>query len=134
MAKRPTGLTWNDVVKLGSELPEVAVSTSYGTPALKVRNKLLTRLRPEDDSLVLLDVPVEEREMLIEMNPRIFHTTPHYDGYPTVLARLSAIEPETLRTFLERRWRNVAPKRAVKQRDGDAEARPLDRPKPRQRR
>lgn len=107
-------MTWNDVVKLASELPEVALSTSYGTPALKVRGKLLTRLRPEDDSLVLLDVPVDEREMLIESNPGTFHTTPHYQGYPTVLVRLAAVEARTLRVFLERRWRNIAPKRAAK--------------------
>ena len=81
--------------------------------ALKVRGKLLTRLRREDDSLVLLDVPVEEREMLIAAEPRIFHTTPHYEGYPTVLVHLSVIEAATVRAFLERRWRNIASKRAV---------------------
>lgn len=117
MTKRSTGLIWDDVVRLGRELPEVDVSTSYGTPALKVRNKLLTRFRPEDDSLVLLDVPIEEREMLIEADPQTFHTTPHYRDYPMVLARLSAIQPETLRAFLERRWRNVAPKRSLKEWD-----------------
>lgn len=122
MAKRPAGLTWDDVIKLASELPEITVSTCYGTPALRVRKKLLTRFRPEDDSLVLLDVPIEEREMLIERDPRTFHTTPHYRDYPTVLVRLAAVEPATLRAFLERRWRNVAPKRTVKEWDATRQA------------
>ncbi|MDN3572191.1 MmcQ/YjbR family DNA-binding protein [Methylobacterium longum] len=87
--------------------------TSYGTPALKVRGKLLTRLRPEDDSLVLPDVPLDERDMLIDADPGTFHTTPHYDGYPIVLARLDALEPARLMPFLERRWRGVAPRRLV---------------------
>jgi hypothetical protein len=106
-------MTWDDVVALGRELPELEVATSYGTPALKVRGKLVTRLRPGDDSLVLPDVPIEEREMLIEADPRIFHVTPHYDGYAIVLARLAALAPETLLPFLQRRWRAVAPKRLV---------------------
>ncbi|MER2269126.1 MmcQ/YjbR family DNA-binding protein [Methylobacterium oxalidis] len=108
-------MTWDEVVALGCGLPGVEVSTSYGTPALKVRGKLVTRLRPEDDSLVLPDVPVEEREMLIDADPRIFHVTPHYDGYAIVLARLAVLEPATLIPFLRRRWRAVAPKRLVVQ-------------------
>ncbi|WP_407528996.1 MmcQ/YjbR family DNA-binding protein [Methylobacterium oryzisoli] len=106
-------MTWDDVVALSQGLPEVEVSTSYGTPALKVCGKLVTRLRPEDDSLVLPDVPIQEREMLIETNPCIFHVTPHYDGYAIVLARLAVLEPATLLPFLRRRWRAVAPKRLV---------------------
>jgi len=110
-------LTWDDVIRLASDLPGVTVSTSYGTPALKVGGKLLTRLLPEDDRLVLPDVPVDERALLIELNPRIFHVTPHYEGYPIVLASLAAVEPEVVRAFLERRWRNIAPKRAISRRD-----------------
>jgi hypothetical protein len=107
-------MTWEDVATLACELPEVEPSTSYGTPALKARGKLLTRLRPEDDSLVLLGIPIDEREMLIEAAPHRFHVTPHYDNYPIVLLRLAAAEPETVRAFLERRWRSIAPKRTVK--------------------
>ena len=52
--------------------------------------------------------------MLIEAEPTVFHTTPHYKDYPSVLARLEGVDPGSVRTFLERRWRNVAPKRTVK--------------------
>lgn len=113
--------TWDDVVQLAAGLPEVERSTSYGTPALRLRGKLLTRLRPEDDSLVLLDAPPDERDVLIEADPATFHTTPHYVGFPAVLARLDAVTPETLLSFLERRWRGVAPKRLL---SAYAEARP----------
>lgn len=109
-------MTWDDIIQLVSDLPDVAVSTSYGTPALKVKGRLLTRLLPEHGSLVLLDVPAEEREMLIEADPGTFHTTPHYDGYPAVLARLDALQPETARRFLERRWHGIAPKRTAARR------------------
>ena len=83
--------------------------TSYGTPSLKVKAKFLTRLRWEDDSLVFTDVPLDERELLLEMEPELFHITPHYQDYPAVLARLSHIDEATVWKFLERRWQSVAP-------------------------
>lgn len=52
--------------------------------------------------------------MLIEAEPAVFHTTPHYKNYPSVLARLETVDPGSARTFLEGRWRNVASKRTVK--------------------
>lgn len=86
---------------------------SYGTPALKVRGKLLTRLRSEDASLVLQDVPTDERALLIASAPVIFHSTPHYNDYPIVLARLSEIDRKQLHHYLHRRWRNIAGKRLL---------------------
>ena len=112
-------MTWDEVVKLGCELPGVEESTSYGTPSLKAFGKFLTRLRTEDDSLVLVGVTFDEREMLIEAEPQTFHTTPHYKDYPSVLARLAVVDPGTVRNFFERRWRAVAPKTAVKNYDAE---------------
>jgi hypothetical protein len=110
-------MTWDEVRLIALSFPMVEESTSYGTPAFKVKGKFLTRLRPEDDSLVLVDVPFDEREMLMEAEPAVFHITPHYKDYPSVLARLDRVHPGSLRNFLERRWRNVAPKRVVKDYD-----------------
>jgi hypothetical protein len=107
-------VTWDDVVALAKRLPGVEVSTSYGTPALKVAGRFMTRLRTEDDSIVLTDVPADERDFLTAAEPGTFHTTPHYDGYPTVLARLGPADPGTVFRLLERRWRHVAPKKLVK--------------------
>jgi hypothetical protein len=107
-------MTWDEVRAIAQSFPEVEESTSYGTPALKVKGKLLTRLRPEDDSLVLVDVGFDEREMLIAAEPATFHTTPHYKDYPSVLARLGSLRADALRHFLERRWRAAAPKRVVR--------------------
>ena len=43
---------WDDVIAAGQRLPGVQVTTSYGTPALKVRDKLICRLRTNPDALV----------------------------------------------------------------------------------
>jgi hypothetical protein len=94
--------------------PGVEEGTSYGQPAFLVNKKFLTRLRAQDDSVVLMDVWFDEREMLMEAEPATFHITPHYKDYPCVLARLVSLHPGSLRNFLERRWRKAAPRAAVK--------------------
>jgi len=107
-------MTWEEVCKIALSFPGVEEGASYGTPGLKVNGKFLTRLRAEDNSVVLVDVTFDEREMLMEAEPEVFHITPHYKDYPSVLARLEGVDPGSLRNFLERRWRHVAPKKLVK--------------------
>jgi hypothetical protein len=97
--------------------PEVTEGHSYGRPSFLAFGKFLTRLRAEDDSFVLMEVGFDEREMLMEVDPKTFHFTAHYKDYPAVLARLSGLEPEQLRGFVERRWRKVAPKKQLKEYD-----------------
>jgi hypothetical protein len=97
--------------------PEVVEGSSYGRPSFLAFGKFLTRLRAEDDSFVIMEVGFDEREMLMEVDPKTFHFTAHYKDYPAVLARLSGLEPQQLRGFVERRWRKIAPKRWLKQFD-----------------
>lgn len=99
--------------------PGVEEGTSYGQPSFKAGGKFLTRIRAEDASAVILEVGFDERELLLEAEPDTFHLTDHYRGYPTVLARLSGLDEATLRGFLERRWRKVMPKKAVKAYDAE---------------
>ncbi len=106
-------MIWADVARIGLAFPEVVEATSYGTPALKVRKRLMVRLRPEDDSIVLLGVPVEERDHLIALMPEAFFTTPHYEGHATLLARLAHAPEDIVARILERRWRAGATRRAL---------------------
>ena len=106
-------MTFDDVRKLALAWPEVEDATSYGTPALKVRKKLLARLKEDGDSLVMPSVPLEERAMLVESRPRIFYFTDHYRDYPIALIRLSKATRATVEPFLRRRWRELASKQAV---------------------
>ncbi|MBP7649874.1 MAG: MmcQ/YjbR family DNA-binding protein [Phenylobacterium sp.] len=90
---------------------------SYGAPAYKVNGKFFTRLRREDQSVVLTGISMDEREMLMEAEPATFHITPHYKDYPSVLARIESLHPGSFRSFLERKWRQIAPKKWVKEFD-----------------
>ena len=107
-------MTRDEMREIALSFPGAEEGLSYGRPSFKVNGKFFTRLRAEDESLVLLEVPFDEREMLMEAEPQTFHLTPHYRNYPSVLARLKTLDAGTLRNFLERRWRNVSPKKVVK--------------------
>ena len=87
--------------------------TSYGHPAIVVAKKFFTRHRAEDNSAVLFVGSLDEREMLMEVEPGIFHVTAHYKDYPIVLARLDKIDAKTLRGMLARRWQQIAPKKPL---------------------
>jgi hypothetical protein len=110
-------MTLEEMREIVLGFPGAVEGTSYGHPSFLVNKKFFTRLRRDDASLVLLDVSFDEREMLIEAEPQTFHVTAHYKDYPAVLARLASLDPGSFRNFLERRWRKIAPKKAVKERD-----------------
>jgi hypothetical protein len=106
--------SWDDVVAIGLRLPEVEVSTWFGTPSLKVRGKSMCRMRTDPDALVLRVIDLGEREALLQGQPDAFFSTPHYDGHPYVLVRLEAVDPGELAELIEDAWRIRAPKRVVK--------------------
>ena len=110
-------MTLEEMRAIVLSFPGAVEGSSYGQPSFLVNKKFFTRLRREDDSLVLLEVSFDEREMLIEAEPETFHFTAHYKDYPAVLARMASLHPGSFSNFLERRWRKIAPKKAVKERD-----------------
>jgi hypothetical protein len=114
--------------KLVLSFPHTELGTAYGQPAYKAFGKFLTRLRAEDDSVVLGQVPFDERDMLLAADPATFHFTDHYRNYPFVLARLKRIPAKQLRGYLERQWRHNAPKKWLKAWDAGTELPPLPEP------
>lgn len=110
-------MIYDEIVALAKELPGVEESTSYGTPALKVRGKLLVRLREDGDTVVLACEP-DERELLVAAEPETFFFTDHYRGYPLVLVRFAEVNPGAFRDLFERAWRRVAGKKLIAQLDG----------------
>jgi hypothetical protein len=108
-------VTVDEMRSIALSFPGASEGSSYGQPSFLVNKKFFTRLRREDASLVLLEVPFYEREMLIEAEPETFHFTAHYKDYPSVLASIGSLDAGQFRGFLERRWRRIAPKKLVKE-------------------
>jgi hypothetical protein len=111
-------VTFETVRLLALALPDVEEGTSYGTPAFKVRKKLFARLREEGVLMVKCDLVY--KDILLQSQPEIYFTTPHYDGYPGILVRLAVAEEDDLRDLLADAWRLAAPKRLVATSKGDS--------------
>lgn len=111
-------MTKDDMHAIIMSFPGAEEGMSYGSPSYKVNGKFFTRLRREDQSVVIVGVSMDERDMLMEAEPGTFHITPHYKDYPSVLARIETLHPGSFHNFLERKWRTIAPKKVVK--DWDA--------------
>jgi hypothetical protein len=103
------GVTYDELRIDALALPEVEESTSYGTPALKVRGKLMLRLK-EDHATVALRTTWEDRERLMTLYPQVCYVTDHYRAHPWVLLRLSLAPRSLAKKWLERAWRLSAPK------------------------
>ena len=90
-------------------LPGFEVGTSYGTPALIVGKKSITRMK-DDETLVLMTTP-GDKELLMTSAPDIYFETDHYKGWPYVLVHLVRITDAELGLRLGQAWHLAAPKK-----------------------
>ena len=96
------------------ELEDVAVGTTYGSPALRVHGRPFVSVK--EDDLMVLHCPLEVKEMLMEIAPDIYFQTDHFKGWPGLLVRLDVINDEELSLRIEDAWRFKAPKRLAAKR------------------
>ena len=94
-------MTYDEVRKFALTLDGVEEGTSYGTPGLKIRGKLMARYRPEMDALVVATT-FEERDELIREQPGLYFITDHYLEYPWVLVNLARVRADAVRDLLRR--------------------------------
>jgi len=113
----PTAI-FEDAKRLTADLPEVAESTSYRTPALKVRGSAFCRMwnsqehdrdQVHDTEVLVVFCDPNEKAALIESAGGVLFSTPHYDGYGAMLVRLSEIAMDDLADYLETSYRVKAP-------------------------
>ena len=115
-------VTFDDVRRLALDLPEVVADDS--ATAFRVDGKLfahpwLERIDPKKARVPNLDVLVvriaseADKEILIQMDPRVFFTEPHFDGWPSIHVRLAEVDEPMLRRLLMDGWRTRAPKRLL---------------------
>lgn len=91
-------LSWEQVVAWAtSSFPETEESTSWKTPSLKVKGKLICRLRTEAEGSLALRCSADDKIALVEGDDEAFFTVPHYDGYNYVLVRLEKVDPVEFR-------------------------------------
>lgn len=96
-------------LKIALALPGAEVSTSYGTPSVKVRGKILSRWRTEAEGAVAIRCDFLDRQILLQAQPEVFFLTDHYLNYPMILMRVEKASRDDLTDVAERAWRLVAP-------------------------
>ena len=113
--KRSKSITYDAVRRVALTFPNVEESTSYGTPALKVKGKLFVRWRNEEDpDTIVLKMPFDQREELMAAEPETYFITDHYRNYPWVLVRLSKVHPDALHELLRIGYSNALPARRLR--------------------
>ena len=109
--------TYRRVCEIALALPGVEESTSYGTPSLKVKGKIMARLRTEAEGALALRCDFLDRQILLQADSRAFFLTDHYLDYPMILVRLNKVRRSALPDLIERAWRLVAPPKLVSEYD-----------------
>jgi hypothetical protein len=104
-------------LKIALALPGAEASTSYGTPSVKIRGKILSRWRTEAEGAVAIRCDFLDRQILLQTQPDVFFLTDHYVNYPMVLMRIEKTSRDVLIDVLERAWRRVAPAKLARERD-----------------
>jgi hypothetical protein len=113
--------TDEDVRAIVRALPGTSEKPSYGTPGFRVKDRLFLRIRSNDEGGLLVWVAdLAEKDALIASDPSKFFTTSHYDGHPTVIVSLEAVDVEELRELITEAWRVRAPLRVRQAFDSEA--------------
>ncbi len=119
--------TWDDVRRLALALPDAEEGTMHGQMAWKVGGKLFVWERPlrKGDRAALGDAAPDgpilgarvehelARRLLIEEDPEVYFTIPHFDRFAAVLIRLDPITLPALEEAVTEAWLVRAPKRLV---------------------
>lgn len=102
---------WQLVRTIALALPEVDESGEERT-AFRVRGKLFAwAARERDGGGLGIRVEREEKQLILDSNPSVYFSGPHYEGWPGVQIRLEAVGEDELRERLEDAWLIQAPKR-----------------------
>jgi hypothetical protein len=110
--------TWDDVRRIALALPETSERTSRENAQWRVKDKLFVWERPlrRSDFEALGDAAPDgpvlgarvehelEKQVLIQNDPGVFFTTPHFDGYAAILVQLEKISLEDLEEVITEAW------------------------------
>ena len=123
-------VTLEDVARMVSELPEVTEGERFGNRTWSVGKKGFAWERPFSKADIkrfgdetppdgpILAVQVDdlgEKEAVLAENTKAFFTTPHFDGYPTVLIQLKKATKRAVREAVTDGWLACAPPRLVEE-------------------
>lgn len=117
--------TWDDVRDAVGALPETSEEPVrswrvgkkplvWDRPLRAVDHEALGPSAPEGPILGARVADLDAKEELLARLPEVYFVTPHFDGYPAILARLDVMPTDELRDLVVEAWLTQAPKRVAK--------------------
>jgi hypothetical protein len=116
-----------DVRRIALSLPETEESAERFAFSVRNNGKLKgfvwawnERVEPKRPRVARQDViavrvaNLDEKSVMLSMDPAKFFTEPHYNGFPAVLVRLPAVNTDELAELVRLAWRCQAPKALVR--------------------
>lgn len=99
-------MTYDELAEIALAMPEVEEGMSYGAPSMKRAGRFMFAPKKDGETIsVKLDWATHDR--LLEDHPDMFFKTPHYEGWPGFLARLSVLTPAVAKELVEASWRDA---------------------------
>ncbi len=98
---------FDTVRKLAHGMGAVEECTVHGAPSLKVCGKLLACIpvhKSAEPGSLVVRIDTKQRAKLIASASDVYYVTDHYVNYPTVLVRLSRIQPGALEDLIRIAW------------------------------
>jgi len=87
-------------------LPDAFERPSYGgQPAWRTPRRMFAWVRTDPDALVVWVADLDEKEGLLATQGDLLFTTPHYDGYPMLLARLDVLSRDRAEELVRESYR-----------------------------
>jgi hypothetical protein len=111
LPQHPQVVTEEDVRRVALSLPGSVERPYNRLPSFWVRSNLFLRIHELPDAFFVAE-------------PRKLFITPHYDGYPGILVRLSQVDLDELTEIVIESWRLCAPQRLLAAYDAEHPAGP----------
>ncbi|KQX08238.1 MULTISPECIES: MmcQ/YjbR family DNA-binding protein [unclassified Leifsonia] len=119
---------WDELRRLALELPDTTEAVSWGSAHWRVRDKGFVWERPlrkkelvhlglDEQPEPVLGARVEDEATklaLLEEDPDVFFTTPHFVDFPAILVWLDRIPQRRLEELVVEAWFAVAPQKLAK--------------------
>ena len=106
---------WTELRELALSLglPHVTDAVSWGNPNLKAHGKMWTWWSPMIDAAIFKG-SIDEREMLISVDPMTFLIHDHYVNRRVILVAKGQIDLDWASARLTQTWRDMATKKVLK--------------------
>jgi hypothetical protein len=99
-------VTFEKVRQAALKLPDVEEGTAWGFPTFRVKKKMFLCFRV-DLGAVAVRATFDQRDAMIEEEPKTFFTTDHHRPYPWVLAYVTRLRATVLPGLVQMAWNHA---------------------------